>query len=151
MSNDIKILYTAEAIATGGREGHARTSDGRVDVDLDVPTEMGGSGGPGTNPEQLFAAGYAACFQSALLRIAAGRKLDLTGTRITARVGIGPLSTGGFGLQAELDLDAPQIARDEALDLMSRAHEACPYSRATRGNIDVYLTVGGTSAERQAA
>lgn len=151
MSNKIKVLYTAEAVAEGGREGHARTSDGRVDVDLDVPTEMGGAGGPGTNPEQLFAAGYAACFQSALLRFASGRNLDLSGTRITARVGIGPLRTGGFGLTAALDLDAPQIGRDEALDLMNRAHEACPYSRATRGNIDVSLTVDGTSAERQAA
>ena len=128
MSNELEILYTAEATATGGREGHARTSDGRLDVDLDVPSEMGGPGGPGTNPEQLFAAGYAACFQSALLRIASGRKLDLTGSRITARVGIGPLRTGGFGLAATLDLDAPLITTDEGMDLMTRAHEACPYS-----------------------
>jgi lipoyl-dependent peroxiredoxin len=113
MSNEIKVLYTAEATATGGREGHSRTSDGRVDVDLDVPTELGGSGGPGTNPEQLFA--------------------------------------GGLGLTAALDLDAPRIARAEAVDLMKRAHETCPYSRATRGNIDVSLTVSGASIERQAA
>ena len=146
-----KILYTAEATATGGREGHSRTSDGRVDVELDVPTEMGGAGGPGTNPEQLFAVGYAACFQSALLRFAAGRKLDLSGSRVTARVGIGTLERGGVGLAAALDLDAPQISREQAVDLMSRAHEACPYSRATRGNIDVTLTVGGTSFDRQAA
>ena len=146
-----QILYTAEATATGGREGHARTSDGRLDVDLDVPSEMGGPGGPGTNPEQLFAAGYAACFQSALLRIAAGRKLDVTGSRITARVGIGPLKSGGFGLSAALDLDAPEIRTDEALELMAHAHEACPYSRATRGNIDVTLSAGGMAVERQAA
>jgi osmotically inducible protein OsmC len=145
MSNQPEILYTAEATATGGREGHARTSDGRLDVDLDVPSEMGGLGGRGTNPEQLFAAGYAACFQSALLRIASMRKLDLTGSRITARVGIGVLGSGGFGLAAALDLDAPQIGREEAFDLMRRAHETCPYSRATRGNIAVELTVGGTS------
>ena len=151
MTKQPEILYTAEATATGGREGHARTSDGRLDVDLDVPNEMGGAGGPGTNPEQLFAAGYAACFQSALLRIASGRKLDLSGSRITARVGIGPLVNGGFGLAAELDLDAPQISRAEAVELMTRAHEACPYSRATRGNIEVTLTVGGTALERQAA
>jgi len=151
MSNQPEILYTAEATATGGREGHARTSDGRVDVDLDVPREMGGAGGPGTNPEQLFAAGYAACFQSSLLRFASGRKLDLSGSRITARVGIGPLKSGGFGLAASLDLDAPQIGRDEAFDLMALAHESCPYSRATRGNIEVTLTVGGMTAERQAA
>src|SRR3954465_9744064 len=102
MSDQPKILYTAEATATGGREGHARTSDGRLDVDLDVPAEMGGTNGPGTNPEQLFAAGYGACFQSAMLRIASGRKIDLTGSRITARIGIGPLKTGGFGLAAPL-------------------------------------------------
>ena len=151
MINEPKILYTAEATATGGREGHARTSDGRLDVDLDVPAEMGGTSGPGTNPEQLFAAGYAACFQSAMLRIASGRKIDMTGSRITARVGIGPLKTGGFGLAAALDLEAPQISRDEAVDLVRRAHDACPYSRATRGNIDVTLTVGGASLERKAS
>jgi Ohr subfamily peroxiredoxin len=144
------VLYTAEATVTGGREGHGRTSDGRLEVDLDVPSEMGGAGGPGTNPEQLFALGYAACFQSALLRVAAGRRLDVSDSRITARVGIGPLSGGGFGLTATLDLDAPKIGRDEAVDLMARAHEACPYSRATRGNIEVTLTVGGTALERAA-
>jgi osmotically inducible protein OsmC len=151
MSDQPEILYTAEATATGGREGHARTSDGRVDVDLDVPSEMGGSGGPGTNPEQLFAAGYAACFQSSLLRFATGRKLDLSGSRVTARVGIGPVKSGGFGLAAALDLEAPRLGRDEAFELMRLAHETCPYSRATRGNIEVTLTVGGTSLERQAA
>jgi lipoyl-dependent peroxiredoxin len=151
MSNQPKVLYTAEATVMGGREGHARTSDGRLDVDLDVPAEMGGAGGPGTNPEQLFAAGYAACFQSALLRIASGRKLDVSGSRITARIGIGPLDSGGFGLSAALDLDAPKIGRDQAVDLMTRAHEACPYSRATRGNIEVTLTVGGAALERAAA
>ena len=105
MNDGLQMLYTAEATAVGGREGHARTSDGRVDVALDVPRELGGSGGPGTNPEQLFATGYAACFQSALLRIAAGRKLDLSDSRITARVGIGTSQSGGFGLAAPLDLD----------------------------------------------
>jgi osmotically inducible protein OsmC len=151
MTNRPEVLYTAEATATGGREGHARTSDGRLEVEHDVPSEKGGPGGPGTNPEQLFAAGYAACFQSALLRIASGRKLDLSGSRITARVGIGPLKSGGFGLAASLALDAPQIGRDEAVELMIRAHEACPYSRATRGNIDVTLAVGETTIERAAA
>jgi osmotically inducible protein OsmC len=151
MSEQPEILYTAEATASGGREGHARTSDGRLDVDLDVPSEMGGTGGPGTNPEQLFASGYAACFQSSMMRYAAGRKLDLSGSRVTARVGIGPLKSGGLGLAAALDLDAPQIPRDEAVELMRRAHETCPYSRATRGNIEVTLTVGGASLERLAA
>lgn len=150
MINEPKILYTAEATVTGGREGHARTSDGRLDVDLDVPAEMSGTNGPGTNPEQLFAAGYAACFQSAMLRLASARKIDLTGSRITARVGIGPVKTGGFGLTAALDMDAPQLSREEAVDLMNRAHDACPYSRATRGNISVTLTVGGASLERKA-
>jgi Ohr subfamily peroxiredoxin len=151
MRDQPEILYTAEATVTGGREGHGRTSDGRLEVDLDVPTELGGRGGPGTNPEQLFATGYAACFQSALLRFAAGRKLDLSDTRITARVGIGTLKSGGLGLAASLDLDAPQIDRAEAFDLMARAHETCPYSRATRGNIEVTLSVGGVTIERQAA
>ena len=151
MSNQLEILYTAEATVTGGREGHGRTSDGRLEVDFDVPSEMGGRGGPGTNPEQLFATGYAACFQSSLQRFATGRKLDLSGSRITARVGIGPLKSGGFGLAVALDLDAPQISRDEAVELMTRAHETCPYSRATRGNIDVTLTVRGATIERLAA
>lgn len=151
MIEKTNVLYTAEAIATGGREGHARTSDARVDVDLDVPTEMGGTGGPGTNPEQLFAAGYAACFQSALLRLAAGRGLDLGDARMTARVGIGLVSSGGFGLVVALDLDAPRLSNAVALDLITRAHEACPYSRATRGNIEVTLTAGGATVDQQAA
>ena len=149
MTESPDILYTAEATVTGGREGYGRTNDGRLDVDLDVPKEMGGTGGPGTNPEQLFAVGYAACFQSSMLRFAARR--DLSGTRITARVGIGPVKQGGFGLAVALDLDAPQLSRDEAVELMARAHETCPYSRATRGNIEVTLTVGGATIERQAA
>jgi osmotically inducible protein OsmC len=151
MSDQPNVLYTAVATATGGREGHSRTSDGRLDVDLDVPAEMGGAGGRGTNPEQLFATGYAACFQSALLRFAAERKLDLSDSRVTARIGIGVLESGGFGLTAAIDLEAPGIGREEAAELMVRAHEGCPYSRATRGNIDVSLTVGGAAADREAA
>ena len=151
MTGDINVLYTAEATVTGGRQGHGRTTDGRLDVDFDVPSEMGGTGGPGTNPEQLFATGYAACFQSSVLRFAGMRKLDLSDSRFTARVSIGTLKSGGLGLTAALNLDAPHISRADAVYLMERAHEACPYSRATRGNIDVTLTVGGTSIERQAA
>ena len=147
MNDGLQILYTAEATAVGGREGHARTSDGRVDVALDVPSEMGGSGGPGTNPEQLFAIGYAACFQSTMGRIAAGRKLDMSDSRLTARVGIGLLKSGGLGLTAALDLDAPRLTREQGLELMRRAHQDCPYSRATRGNIEVVLSVGGAPAE----
>jgi Ohr subfamily peroxiredoxin len=112
---------------------------------------MGGTVGPGTNPEQLFAAGYAACFQSSLLRFAAGRGLDLGDARLTARVGIGLIPSGGFGLVVALDLHAPRLTHAVAVDLMSRAHEACPYSRATRGNIEVTLTVGGATVEQQAA
>jgi osmotically inducible protein OsmC len=146
-----KILYTTEATAEGGRGGHARTSDGQLDVVLDVPTELGGPGGPGTNPEQLFAAGYAACFQSALLRVAAGQRLAIPGSKITARVGIGPASEGGFALAVALDLDAPELDRQQAVALMKQAHELCPYSRATRGNVAVRLSVGGVSIERAAA
>jgi osmotically inducible protein OsmC len=139
----MKTLYTAEAVVEGGREGHGRTSDGRLDVDLSVPEDMGGSG-TGTNPEQLFAVGYAACFQSALLNVANGRKLDASNSRITSRVGLGPTGHGGMGLTVSLDLHAPALSPAEAADLMARAHQLCPYSNATRGNIDVNLTVDGT-------
>jgi osmotically inducible protein OsmC len=143
----MKALYTAEAIVEGGREGHGQTSDGRLEVDLSVPEDMGGQGGTGTNPEQLFAVGYAACFQSALLNVANGRKLDASNSRITSRVGLGPTGHGGMGLSVALDLHAPLLAPAEAADLMARAHELCPYSNATRGNIDVNLTVDGAPLE----
>jgi lipoyl-dependent peroxiredoxin len=138
-----RVLYTAEAVVEGGREGHGRTSDGRLDVDLSVPKEMSGDGGPGTNPEQLFAVGYAACFQSALLGVARGYHLDASGSQITSRVGIGPTGHGGFGLEVALDLHAPNLNAAQAADLMARAHERCPYSVATRGNVVVTLTVDG--------
>jgi Ohr subfamily peroxiredoxin len=138
-----EVLYMAEAIVEGGREGHGRTSDGRLDVELSVPAAMSGDDGPGTNPEQLFAVGFAACFQSALLGVARGRSLDATGSQITSRVGIGPLDTGGFGLQVSLDLHAPNIPAEEARELMLRADQRCPYSNATRGNITVTLSVEG--------
>jgi osmotically inducible protein OsmC len=138
-----KVLYTAEAVVDGGREGHARTSDGRLNIDLSIPEDMGGDGGTGTNPEQLFAAGYAACFQSALLGVARGHKLDASDSRIFAKVGIGPTGHGGFGLQVSLDLHAPNLSYEDAGELMARAHERCPYSNATRGNIDVSLSVDG--------
>ena len=151
MENQPEILYTAEATVAGGREGHGRTSDGRLEVDFDVPSEMGGTGGPGTNPEQLLALGWAACFQSSMQRYASGRKLDLSGTRLTARIGIGTLESGGLGLAASLDLDAPGLSRADAVYLMERAHETCPYSRATRGNVDVLLSIGGAAIDRLAA
>ena len=142
-----RVLYTAEAVVEGGRAGHGRTSDGRLDVQLSVPIELSGDGGSGTNPEQLFAVGYAACFQSALLRVARGRNLDATDSRITSRVGLGPTGHGGFTLAVSLDLHAPQLSAEQAADLMARAHERCPYSNATRGNIDVQLTVDGQPLE----
>jgi Ohr subfamily peroxiredoxin len=140
----MNILYTTEAVAEGGRAGHGRTADGRLAVELSVPQELGGEGGPGTNPEQLFAVGYAACFQSALLSVARGRKLDATDSTVTAQVGIGPTGRGGFGLAVALDLHAPNLSRVDAEDLMRRAHTLCPYSNATRGNVDVTLRVDST-------
>jgi lipoyl-dependent peroxiredoxin len=142
-----KVLYTAEGHVEGGRQGHGETSDGRLQVDLSVPAEMSGDGGPGTNPEQLFAVGYAACFQSALLGVARGRGMDASGSRITAKVGIGPTGHGGFGLAVSLDLHAPGLSAADASDLMARAHQRCPYSVATRGNIEVTLTVDGARLE----
>ncbi len=140
----MKILYTTEAVVEGGRAGHGRTSDGRLAVELSVPKELGGEGGLGTNPEQLFAVGYAACFHSGLLSVAQGRKLDASDSTVTAQVGIGPTGRGGFGLAVVLDLHAPNVSRVDAEDLMRRAHALCPYSNATRGNIDVTLRVDGT-------
>ena len=142
-----KVLYTAEAVVEGGRQGHGRTSDGRLEVELSVPEEMSGEGGPGTNPEQLFAVGYAACFQSALLGVARGHQLDASGSQITSRVGIGPTGHGGFGLAVSLDLHAPNLTAAAAADLMARVHERCPYSVATWGNIEVTLTVDGVPLE----
>ena len=146
-----RVLYTAEAQVQGGRQGHGRTSDGRLAVDLSVPAEMGGDGGPGTNPEQLFAVGYAACFQSALLGVARGRNLDASGSQLTSTVGIGPTGHGGFSLAVSLDLHAPDLTAAQAAELMTRAHERCPYSVATRGNIEVTLTVDGTPVAQPAA
>jgi Ohr subfamily peroxiredoxin len=143
-----KVLYTAEAVVEGGREGHGRTSDGRLEVDLSVPATMSGDDGRGTNPEQLFAVGYAACFQSALLGVARGRNLDATGSKISSQVGIGHLNAGGFGLQVSLDLHAPNIPADDAHELMLRADQRCPYSNATRGNIVVALSVDGQPVAR---
>jgi osmotically inducible protein OsmC len=142
-----RVLYTAEAVVEGGRAGHGRTSDGRLDVELSVPKELSGDGGPGTNPEQLFAVGYAACFQSALLGVARGRNLDAAESRITSRVGLGPTGHDGFGLSVSLDLHAPHLSDEQAADLMARAPARCRYSNATRGNIDVQLTVDGQPLE----
>ncbi|PZN32808.1 MAG: organic hydroperoxide resistance protein [Proteobacteria bacterium] len=136
-----KVLYTAQATATGGRDGRAVSSDGVLDLQLSTPRELGGSGGSGTNPEQLFAAGYSACFLSALKLVANKEKVALpTDTRVTGRVGIGPLATG-FGIQVELQISAPGLPREQVQALIEKAHVVCPYSNATRGNIDVSLVV----------
>jgi Ohr subfamily peroxiredoxin len=116
-------------------------------VSLSVPQELSGDGGPGTNPEQLFAVGYAACFESALLGVARGRNLDASDARITSRVSLGPTGHGGFTLGVSLDLHAPNLSREQAVELMARAHERCPYSNATRGNIVVNLLVDGVPLE----
>ncbi|WP_444815445.1 organic hydroperoxide resistance protein [Stutzerimonas frequens] len=134
-----KILYTATATATGGREGRATSSDQALDVQLSTPRELGGAGSAGTNPEQLFAAGYSACFLGALKFVAGKQKVALPAdTRITGKVGIGQIPTG-FGIEAELTISAPGIARDVLQALVEQAHVVCPYSNATRGNIDVTL------------
>ena len=137
----MKTIYTAEALATGeGRNGHARTSDGRLDLDLAIPEAMGGSGN-GTNPEQLFAAGYAACFHSALQMVARQDKADVTDSAVGARVDIGPNDQGGFQLAVTLEVTLPNLSRENAQALAYKAHQVCPYSNATRGNIDVTVTV----------
>ena len=134
-----KILYTATAIAKGGRDGRGITPGGPLDLQLSTPKELGGAGGPGTNPEQLFAAGYSACFLGALKFVAGKQKVALPAdTRITGKVGIGQIPTG-FGIEAELTISAPGIARDVLQELVNQAHVVCPYSNATRGNIDVTL------------
>jgi len=137
----MNVLYTAEALSTGaGRNGNVRTADGRLDLQLAMPTEMGGSG-DGTNPEQLFAAGYAACFHSALQLIARQEKADITDSAVGARVAIGPNDDGGFELTVTLEVTLPNVPREQALALTEKAHQVCPYSNATRGNIEVALEV----------
>jgi lipoyl-dependent peroxiredoxin len=144
----MKILYWAEARSEGGRIGSARTSDGALDVRIAPPPELGGAEGTqGTNPEQLFAAGYAACFHSAMKTIAGMKELDLSESHVTARVGLGPTGSGGFGLAAELHVDVPGLERDAAHSLVRKAHRRCPYSNATRGNMEVALTVNGEPLE----
>lgn len=137
----MQVLYTATATATGdGRNGHTASEDGILDVDVRVPEEMGGPGGA-TNPEQLFAAGYAACFHSALKVVAGKDTAAVEGSQVSASVGIGPNDAGGFGLAVELDVSLPNAERSAAEALVARAHEVCPYSNATRGNVDVTLRV----------
>ena len=137
----MQVLYTASARAPGdGRAGHVRTSDGTVELDLAVPKEMGGAGGA-ANPEQLFAAGYAACFHSALRVVARQAKADVSGSVVEAEVGIGPNGSGGYGLAVTLVVDLPAVERAAAEQLVDAAHQVCPYSNATRGNVEVTRTV----------
>jgi Ohr subfamily peroxiredoxin len=141
MTTDLNILYTAEATAWGGREGRTASADGVIDLELRIPKEMGGPGGAYSNPEELFAAGYAACFHSALKLVAAKEKVDVSGSAVTARVGIGANGQGGFGLKVDLEAEMPDVERSVAEDLVAKAHQVCPYSNATRGNVEVGLSV----------
>lgn len=148
-----KVLYTAEAKVTGGRdEGHGKTDDGQLEVDLRVPEAMGGEGG-GTNPEQLFAVGYASCFESAVKIVGKRLKQDVDDVTVQSKVNLHPTEERGFKLSVELDVELPSVEdKEQAAEVVSNAHAVCPYSNATRGNIDVALTVngdevGGTSEE----
>jgi osmotically inducible protein OsmC len=143
-----KVLYTAEAHVTGGRaQGHGRTSDGALEVDLRAPTEMGGEGG-GTNPEQLFAVGHAACFESAVGAVARRQKVEADDVEIDSRVMLLPTEERGFKLAVELDVTLPSIAdREKAVELVRAAEQVCPYSNATRGNIDRKLTANGAPVD----
>lgn len=139
----VNVLYTTAARATGGRDGQAGTLDGNFSVKLATPKELGGAGGEGSNPEQLFASGYAACFIGALKFVASqgGTAKVPADTTVTATVGIGTRSEGGFGLEVALAVSLPGVDKEAAEALVAKAHEVCPYSNATRGNIDVKLSV----------
>ncbi|MBV8036182.1 organic hydroperoxide resistance protein [Roseateles sp.] len=139
-----KALYTATATATGGRTGTAKSSDGAIDLTLATPKELGGAGGPGTNPEQLFAAGYSACFIGAMKAVAGRQKIALPAeVSITSDVAIGPHANkpGAFGIQVDMKISVPGMDRAQLEALVKTAHEVCPYSNATRGNVDVSLTI----------
>ena len=138
----IDVKYETQASATGGRDGHARTQDCSLDVKLSTPRELGGAGGEGTNPEQLFAAGYSACFIGALK--VAGQQLKVKvpdDVSVSAKVGIGSRAAGGFGITTDLTIALPGLDRTQAEKLVEAAHQICPYSNATRGNVDVGLTL----------
>lgn len=135
----IEALYTAHATATGGRNGKVSSSDGVLELEVRTPKEMGGSGGAYTNPEQLFAAGYAACFDSALSHVIRAAKVKTGTTTVTAHVGIGKNESEGFGLVITLEANIPDVEQSVAEDLVAKAHQVCPYSNATRGNVQVTL------------
>jgi Ohr subfamily peroxiredoxin len=138
----VKTLYTTTVKVTGGRDGRAQSSDGELTLELTTPKELGGPGGPGTNPEQLFAAGYAACFESALRHVAGQQGLNVDNASVTGTVGIGPNTNGGFALAVKLDVSLPDVPPDQAQHLANTVHtQVCPYSNAIRGNVDVELAV----------
>ena len=138
----MKALYTTRATANGGRAGRVRSADGVLQLDLAVPKELGGAGGRATNPEQLFAAGYAACFESAVRHIAQEQKKKLTDASVTATVGVGPGEQGGFALAVELEVSVKGLDRAEAQKIVDLAHNVvCPYSNALRGNVEVKVTL----------
>lgn len=137
----MKILYTTGATARGGRNGHVKSENGILDVQVRMPKALGGANDEYVNPEMLFAAGYAACFDSALNRVIKLSKVVTGETAVTARVSIGQLENGGFGLAVELQANIPQVSLEQARDLIEKAHQICPYSNATRGNVEVILTV----------
>ena len=137
----MKTLYTADATATGGRNGHVKSDNGVLDVQVRMPKALGGANDDYTNPEQLFAAGYAACFDSALNLVIKQEKFSTGDTTVTAKVSIGQNDAGGFGLAVELDVNIKEIDLDKANELVNKAHQICPYSNATRGNVEVKLAV----------
>ncbi len=139
----VDVKYTTTATATGGRDGHSATKDGALDVQLSTPKELGGGGGPGNNPEQLFAVGYAACFLGAMKFVASqgGTTKVPNDASVTSTVGIGPRSEGGFGIDVGLDISLPGVDRAAAEELVEKAHQVCPYSNATRNNVPVRLKV----------
>jgi lipoyl-dependent peroxiredoxin len=137
----MSVLYTAEATATGGRQGRVRSSDGALNLELSIPKELGGPGGVATNPEQLFAAGFAACFENAVRLVARRRKVPIGHASVTARVGIGPDDAGGYQLEVELHAQLPELDQNVAREMLDAAHLVCPYSNAVRGNVDVIVTL----------
>ncbi|WP_367322537.1 organic hydroperoxide resistance protein [Streptomyces sp. HUAS ZL42] len=137
----MKIMYVAEATAHGGRDGYVTSQDGRLELKVAMPPQLGGDGN-GTNPEQLFAAGYSSCFHNALVLVGRRAGFDLTGSTVAAKVGIGPNRQRGYGLAVALSVSLPVLDQDVAEKLVDAAHEVCPYSNATRGNIDVTILLG---------
>jgi Ohr subfamily peroxiredoxin len=138
----MEAIYTAEVTTKGNRDGgHAQSSDGKIDLDLNLPKELDGKGGPGTNPEQLFAAGYSACFGSAIAAMAGKAKLDASPIEVTAKVGLGKNEAGGFALKVKLECKLGSLSKEDATKIVEEAHKICPYSNATRNNVPVEIEV----------